>query len=95
MDGEINEELSYNKFEQNLNDLKNWRSGGIDGVKNELLKNSGPKLKYLLFLFTKRIMETGYVPESLNEGRVKLLYKGADSLDPKNYRPITVSFSDY
>ena len=28
LDGEINEEQSYNEFEQNLNDLKNPRSGG-------------------------------------------------------------------
>ena len=36
-------------------------------------------------------METGYVPEELNVGRVKLIFKSGDPLDPANYRPITVS----
>ena len=45
----------------------------------------------LLCSFTKAIFETGYIPVELNVGRVKLLFKSGDPLDPANYRPITVS----
>ena len=31
------------------------------------------------------------MPEKLKKGRVKLLFKGGDRADPKQYRPITVN----
>ena len=65
--------------------------GGVDGIKNELLKFSGDKTKKLLFIFVRQMFATGYIPEDLNTGRVKLLFKGGDHLNPANYRPITVS----
>ena len=90
-DEEVNRELKWEEFERNLLDLKNGRSGGVDGIKNELLKLSGNKTRRLLFLFVKKIFASGYIPEELNTGRVKLLFKGGDHLNPGNYRPITVS----
>ena len=90
-DEAVNKELQWEEFERNLQDLKNGRSGGIDGIKNELLKFSGDKTKKLLFIFVRQMFATGYIPEDLNTGRVKLLFKGGDHLNPANYRPITVS----
>ena len=37
------------------------------------------------------LLKTGVVPEFLKQGRVSLLYKRGDCLDPANYRPITLS----
>ena len=90
-DAAVNKELQWEEFERNLQDLKNGRSGGVDGIKNELLKFSGEKTKRVLFIFIKQMLATGYIPEDLNTGRVKLLFKGGDHLNPSNYRPITVS----
>ena len=90
-DEEVNKELEWEEFESNLNGLKNGRAGGVDGIRNELLKECGERAKRLLFLFTRSMMETGYVPEELNVGRVKLIFKSGDPLDLANYRPITVS----
>ena len=91
LDEEVNKELEWEEFEANLKGLKNGRAGGVDGIRNELLKECGDNTKRLLFSFTKAIFETGYIPEELNVGRVKLLFKSGDPLDPANYRPITVS----
>ena len=91
LDEEVNKELTREEFDSNLKDLKNGRSGGIDGIKNELLKGSGTKTKDLLFIFIRNIFRTGYIPEDLNTGRVKLIFKSGDHLEPGNYRPITVS----
>ena len=91
LDEEVNKELTREEFDMNLKDLKNGRSGGIDGIKNELLKGSGAKTKDLLFIFIRNIFRTGYIPEDLNTGRVKLIFKSGDHLEPGNYRPITVS----
>ena len=55
------------------------------------MKNSGEKMKRLLYIFICEIFTTGFIPEDLNHGRVKLLFKSGDPLDPGNYRPITVS----
>ena len=81
-DEEVNRELKWEEFERNLLDLKNGRSGGVDGIKNELLKLSGNKTRRLLFLFVKKIFASGYIPEELNTGRVNLLFKGGDHLNP-------------
>ena len=56
-----------------------------------MLKGSGAKTKDLLFIFIRNIFRTGYIPEDLNTGRVKLIFKSGDHLEPGNYRPITVS----
>ena len=48
-------------------------------------------MKRLLYIFICEIFTTGFIPEDLNHGRVKLLFKSGDPLDPGNYRPITVS----
>ena len=90
-DEKVNEPPSWEEFEQNLNGLKNRRAAGIDQIKNELLKYSGDKMKRLLYIFICEIFTTGFIPEDLNHGRVKLLFKSGDPLDPGNYRPITVS----
>ena len=86
-DEEVNRELGWEEFESSLKGLKNGRAGGIDGIRNELLKECGMAIKKLLFSFIKSIMETGYIPEELNVGRVKLLFKSGDPLEPSNYRP--------
>ena len=87
----VNEPPSWEEFVKNLNDLKNRRAAGIDQIRNELLKNSGERMKHLLYIFICEIFTTGFIPEDLNHGRVKLLFKSGDPLNPGNYRPITVS----
>ena len=90
-DNKVNEPPTWEEFEKNLNGLKNKRAAGLDQIRNELLKNSGEKMKRLLYIFICEIFITGFIPEDLNHGRVKLLFKSGDPLDPGNYRPITVS----
>ena len=51
LDEEVNKELTREEFDSNLKDLKNGRSGGIDGIKNELLKGSGTNQEH----FSNRI----------------------------------------
>ena len=91
LDEKVNKELSREEFDKNLKELKNCRAGRIDGIKNELLEGSGEKVKSLLFMFINNIFRTGYIPEDLNTGRVKLLFKSGDHLDLSNYRSFTVS----
>ena len=41
--------------------------------------------------FLNMIMDTGHIPEQWLEGRIKPIYKNKrDTLDPNNYRPITL-----
>ena len=37
------------------------------------------------------MLKNGVVPEFLKQGRISLIYKRDDCLDPKNYRPICIS----
>ena len=47
-------------------------------------------LKYIK-IWINNMLEKGIVPEFLKQGRISLLYKRDDCLDPKNYRPICIS----
>ena len=75
-------------------------------IPNELLKNGSYNFKQFLLVFLNRILEDGAVPEALNIGKCMLIFKvnyqklfpktnqsalkGGDSLQPGQYRPITI-----
>ena len=75
-------------------------------IPNELLKNGSYNFKQFLLVFLNRILEDGSVPEALNKGKCMLIFKvnyqklfpktnqnalqGGDSLQPSQYRPITI-----
>ena len=69
------ESYTYQELNDELQHLPNQKSAGIDGIPNELLKNSGPKFRQYLIEFLNKILRNGQVPEALNVGKCILIYK--------------------
>lgn len=63
---------------------------GPDGINYQLLKKI-PTIHHILATLYNRILETGQIPSSWQEGTITLIYKAGDSNDPANYRPIALT----
>ena len=73
-----------------VRNLKNNKSTGLDGIKNEMLKNSQTYLLPCIVKLFNLILSAGVYPQYWKMGYIKLLYKDDDATDPGNYRGITV-----
>lgn len=74
-----------------IKNLKNNKSPGLDGVLNEYIKSTSPKLLSFYAKYFNLILSTGYVPSNWSDGVIIPIYKNkGDSNDPGNYRPITL-----
>ena len=58
-----------------LDTLPNEKACGIDGIPNELLRNSGESFRRYILLFLNQILSDGEVPSSLNTGKCVLIHK--------------------
>ena len=83
-------EISLYEIKMALNQLKNNKAPGDDGITSELLKAGGtPLLKVLQKLFNTVLLE-GITPEAWNRSVVVLFFKKGDNTLLKNYRPISL-----
>jgi len=93
--GKLGEELdvmvTLDELKQTLQELKNEKAIGLDGISNELLKCMTSNGQKYLLAFVNKCFEQRKMPNELKSGRVKLLFKGGDARLPVNYRPITVN----
>ena len=73
-----------------LNNLKNKKSTGHDGISNEILKCCSPIIeKDLCKAFHNCFLERRF-PNSLKIAKVVAMYKNGDNTKPENYRPISL-----
>ena len=72
--------------------LNKGKSSGYDRVTSEHLQNAGESIYSLLTMFFNRLVQLEYVPRNFRTGTQIPLYKGKNtcSLDPNNYRGITI-----
>ena len=68
--------------------LKNYKTGGCDGIVGELLKYGGSGMVCLLEQLFSVIWREELVPRQWREGLI--LFKKGDKEDPGNYRGITL-----
>ena len=67
----------------------NWKTPGSDGIQGYYIKNAKWLYPVLHTLFNCWLSDKDYIPEQYTEGITYLIYKGGETTDPKNYRPIT------
>lgn len=67
----------------------NWKAPGPDMVQNYWIKNLTALHNSLLDAINEVLNDPKTIPEWLTSGITFLIFKGKDSKNPKNYRPIT------
>jgi exonuclease III len=70
--------------------LDNNKACGVDGVNVAFIKSNAEYFSEILCNFINESFENGEFPDELKFARVKILFKGGDSNDINNYRPISI-----
>ena len=73
-----------------LQKTKSESTPGPDGIPYGLLKKL-PSVQHVLATLFNRILESGEVPPTWQEGVIVLIHKSGDPNDPSNYRPIALT----
>ena len=71
------------------------RSPGIDGLNIEFYKHFWPKLKHIVINAFNESYDIQSLPESLRIAIMSLIFKKGDDEDLENYRPISLTNTDY
>ena len=70
--------------------IKNKSSTGHDGISTKLLKHLKEIISEPITFIINQAITSGSFPDSLKIARVKALFKKGNSLNPTNYRPISL-----
>ncbi|PNF13578.1 hypothetical protein B7P43_G19014 [Cryptotermes secundus] len=81
--------IKTTEFTSVLAKTHNWKSPGSDQIQNYWLKAFPVTHSYIVEAFNKIIEKPQQMPEWLTTGITYLLPKSKNTMDPKNYRPIT------
>ena len=87
----LSKPVSRDELKKVISQIKKEKAPGPFGIHGEHIKYGGILLQEFIRDWLNNLLKTGEVPEFLKQGRVSLLYKRGDCLDPANYRPITLS----
>lgn len=79
------------EFDAAMNDLKNNKAPGIDGLQAEMLKNAGEEAKDRLFKLICRIYETGNLPKDFKRNIILTIPKKSGADKCENYRTISLT----
>ena len=87
---QINKDFSYPEIQELIKKLPNNKSGGIDNIINEYLKNSPINVICLITDLFNLVLKSGVVPTDWCKGIIFPLHKKGSTSDPNNYRGITL-----
>ena len=80
----------YEEVKEEVNNMKNKSSSGVDGVLSKIIKHVGPFICDKLCHIFNLTFSTGSIPDELKVSLVTPIYKSGDKEDFTNYRPISV-----
>ena len=87
----LNRPFTCDEIERCIKKLKNSKAPGGDEILNEYLKITKDCMLPIYASLFNLILDTGHIPDQWLEGKIQPIYKNkGDSLDPNNYRPITL-----
>ena len=81
---------SQDEIKQQITKLSNKSSSGYDRISNKLLKLLSSSIAYLLSIIFNQSISDGIFPDKMKLAEVIPLYKGKDSDQIINYRPISL-----
>ena len=82
--------IEPNEIKKQIMKLPNKSSSGYDGISNQLLKLLNANIAYPLSIIFNQSISTGIFPDKMKLAEVIPLYKGKDSDEIINYRPISL-----
>ena len=83
--------MSEQEIYTTIRNLKSSKSAGFDGILNEYIKCTQNVLMPLYSKLFNIIFETGILPDTWLEGRIRPIFKNkGDKSKPENYCPITI-----
>jgi hypothetical protein len=87
------EDISFGEIEDAISKAENHKACGMDQIHNEALKHGGDAIISALQALFNLMLRTSSSPSLWAKALVHLIFKGrgADSLDPRAYRPISLT----
>jgi hypothetical protein len=86
--------ILYSEFNKIINELKNNKSPGPNGITNEMIIVLGKQEKFLIFKALKLVWKHKCIPSTWNLANITLINKGNCIMDVLDYRPITLQNVD-
>ena len=86
----MNECITVEEVEQQINSLKNKKAHGIDGILNEAIKVCRGPLKYFLTTFLNKIFRIACMPSVWCKSMIVSIFKQGNKIDTNNYRGISL-----
>ena len=86
----VNKDISLHEVEVAIDELNVQKSPGIDGVSNDILKNSKLVIAPMLCHLFNKVLEVGVYPDDWCKAIIVPVYKKGDTSDPNNYRGISL-----
>ena len=87
---ELDFKITTKEVSAAISKLKNKKSCGLDGIKNEMLKSGQTYLIPCIVKLFNSFLSKGVYPKKWKTGYIKPIYKAEDPLQPSNYRGITI-----
>ena len=88
----LNGSITEDEIKRAINNLKNGKASGDDGVLNEYLKSTLSELMPIYIKLFSIIFHSGKIPENWNIGIMIPIFKNKGSRsDPKSYRGVTLN----
>jgi len=88
---ELDYRITKHEITKGINELKNGKASGPDGICNELLKHSTHAMLDSLTKTFNLVLTSGVYPDSWAKGFITPIHKKEDPLLPDNYRGITIT----
>ena len=82
--------FTMEELEQALGLLSPGKAEGMDGIRNEMLQNTGPTAREMLLDLFNNVLAGGSLPSDRKIGDIVLILKKSPKTDINNYRPITL-----
>ena len=86
----VNTDISLQEVEVAIDELNVQKSPGIDGVSNDILKNSKLVIAPMLCHLFNKVLEVGVYPVDWCKAIIVPVYKKRETSDPNNYRGISL-----
>ena len=88
---ELDFKISRSEIKYCIDELKNGKSPGKDGILNEMIKSCRDTLLPVLAKLFNMIFTSGCFPSPWKTSLLTLIHKGGSALDPNKYRGISLS----